>query len=165
MNTRNILIALAVSGTLTLGVASPTDNIEAQIEAIKKADPNKRVELMNKFKQELMQMNAEDRQEALSKMRSEMQEHQNNMQDSHMEMEMESSHENEMEMDHQNGSNMQEHATEIESHMQDEHDMIQNNFQNQAGNEVGHEIEREGGTIEHGEMEGNYQNFDTDRDH
>ena len=140
MKTTNLVIALAVSGTLTLGVASPTNSIDAQIEAIKKAEPNKRVQLMNQFKQQLMQMNAQERENALSKMRNEMQEHQENMQN-HTEMQ----NHNEMEMEHKNTSFMQEHATEMESHMQDEHDMIQGNHQNQFGNEVAHEM---GGKVE-----------------
>ncbi len=140
MKTGTVLTALAVGGILTLGVASPTNNIDAQIEAIKKAEPNKRVQLMNRFKQQLMQMNAEQREEALSKMRNEMQDHQE-----HMQNQAQLQNHREMEMEHKNTSYMQEHATEMESHMQNENDMIQNNHQNQFGNEAAHEM---GGRVE-----------------
>ncbi|GEM_PF-1547087 len=46
--------------------------IDAQIEKIKNADPSKRRELMNRFKEELAAMNREERMEAITKLRKEM---------------------------------------------------------------------------------------------
>ncbi|MGL7298929.1 hypothetical protein, partial [Salmonella sp. NW910] len=50
-----------------------TVNIDAQIEAIQSAPEQDRVELMNEFKQRLMQMNQEERMAAIQEMQSKMQ--------------------------------------------------------------------------------------------
>ena len=50
-----------------------TLSIDAQIEAIKKAPPQKRVEMMNALKQRLATMNQEQRMKAIQQMRQKMQ--------------------------------------------------------------------------------------------
>ena len=48
-------------------------SIDAQIEAIKKAPPERRVAMMNALKERLANMNNSQRQEAIAKMRAKMQ--------------------------------------------------------------------------------------------
>lgn len=136
MKMANILIALAFTGSITLGVADSTNN---------SSDTKKRVEQINKLKEKLKGMDPKQKEEFLSKMKKEMKHNQNI--DNHTEME------------HKNSSNTQEHITEIESHLEQEHSITQNNYQNQLGNEIGHKINNEGGSIEHTNIEGNYQNY------
>ncbi len=51
-------------------------SVDAQLRAIQAAPASKRVELMNQFKQRLAEMNAQERAEAITKMRSQMQKQQ-----------------------------------------------------------------------------------------
>ena len=53
--------------------AADETSIDAQIEHIKNADPKKRRELMNKFKEQLATMNRKERMDALSKLLGKMQ--------------------------------------------------------------------------------------------
>ncbi len=69
---KKVTAILALVGTLTLGLAAGA-TIDAKIERIQNAPAQERVKLMNEFKQELMTMNQEQRQEAVSKMQAEMQ--------------------------------------------------------------------------------------------
>ncbi len=69
---KKITTILALVGTLTLGLAADA-TIDAQIERIQNAPAKERVKLMNEFKQHLMTMNQEQRQEAVAKMQAEMQ--------------------------------------------------------------------------------------------
>jgi len=69
---KKITTILVLVGTLTLCLAADA-TIDAQIEEIQNAPAQKRVKLMNRFKQELMTMNQEQRQEAVVKMQAEMQ--------------------------------------------------------------------------------------------
>jgi len=69
---KRITTTLVLLGTLTLGLATDA-TIDAQIERIQNAPAAEKVKLMNKFKQRLMSMNQEQRQEAVAKMQAEMQ--------------------------------------------------------------------------------------------
>ncbi len=69
---KKITTILALVGTLTLGLAADA-TIDAQIERIQNAPAKERVKLMNEFKQHLMTMNKEQRQEAVAAMQAEMQ--------------------------------------------------------------------------------------------
>lgn len=77
MKARNILLSLVVMGSLNLGFAedtvSPEMNVDAQIENIQSAPAEERVKLMNEFKQKLMQMNADERNEAIATLQTKMQ--------------------------------------------------------------------------------------------
>ena len=68
---KKITTILALVGTLTLGLAADA-TIDAQIEKIQNAPAQERVELMNQFKKQLMTMNQEQREEAISKMQTKM---------------------------------------------------------------------------------------------
>ena len=69
---KKITTTLVLVGTLTLGLAADA-TIDAQIARIQNAPAAEKVQLMNEFKQQLMTMNKEQRQEAVSKMQAEMQ--------------------------------------------------------------------------------------------
>ena len=69
---KKVTAILALVGTLTLGLAADA-TIDAQIAAIQNAPAAQRVQLMNEFKQQLMTMNQEQRQEAVATLQAEMQ--------------------------------------------------------------------------------------------
>ena len=69
---KKITTILALVGTLTLGLAADA-TIDAQIQRIQNAPAAEKVKLMNEFKQQLMTMNQEQRQETVAKMQTEMQ--------------------------------------------------------------------------------------------
>ena len=69
---KKITTILALVGTLTLGLAADA-TIDAQIERIQNAPAQERVKLVNEFKQQLMTMNKEQRQEAVATMQAKMQ--------------------------------------------------------------------------------------------
>lgn len=62
-----LVLWLMLGGTMPL-MAETTD-IDAQIEAIMKAEATERHSLMNAFKKRLSEMNAEERAEAIAKLR------------------------------------------------------------------------------------------------
>ena len=171
MKTANILLLLVVMGTLTLGFADVNSvaprGIDAQITAIKTAKPEDRVTLMNQFKTQLSNMNAEDRSAALSHMQAKMQGH---MQEhggdaNHPEGGMR--HEG---MDEMGKNRMQEHAGEMQSNMNEGMNRMQNMNQQQAGNHYGQEMQGAGAKMENrSTMSGqNMQNIGQDymkRDH
>ncbi|WP_457749677.1 hypothetical protein [Sulfurimonas sp.] len=74
-----IILSVTLIGAFTMGMADEaastdtTSSVDAQIEAIQAAPAQERVELMNEFKQRLMQMNQEDRMLAIQEMQSKMQ--------------------------------------------------------------------------------------------
>lgn len=78
MKFNTIALSLAFVGALTMGVAHEGDeitskvDIDTQIEAIKAAPAQKRVELMNEFKQKLAAMNQEQRMAAITQMQEKM---------------------------------------------------------------------------------------------
>jgi hypothetical protein len=65
----SILIAVALLGTFSLA-----NDIDSQLDAISKAStPQERVKLVNEFKVTLMNLNANDRADAINQLRSSMQ--------------------------------------------------------------------------------------------
>lgn len=62
---------MALLGSATLALAEPS--IDAQISAIKEAPAQERVEMMNQFKQRLSTMNEQERSEAITALRTQMQ--------------------------------------------------------------------------------------------
>jgi uncharacterized protein YPO0396 len=80
MKFTKIALSLALMGIMSLGMAEDattsadtTVSIDAQIEAIQTAPAEERVELMNQFKQQLMQMNQEQRASAIAALQEKMQ--------------------------------------------------------------------------------------------
>ena len=69
---KKITTTLVLLGTLTLGLAVDA-TIDAQIQAIQSAPAAEKVKLMNEFKQQLMTMNQDQRQEAVAALQTEMQ--------------------------------------------------------------------------------------------
>ncbi|NPA58992.1 MAG: hypothetical protein GXO30_00785 [Epsilonproteobacteria bacterium] len=69
------VVALAILGTLTLGVANEvTNTIDSQIGAIQNAPTQeKKIALVNNFKQNMSSLSAEDKAYALNKFQSSMQ--------------------------------------------------------------------------------------------
>ena len=77
MKLAKIVLSLAVIGTLGSVMADTTNinstvTIDQQISKIQKAPVQERVELMNQLKQRIMQMNAEQRQAAISQLQASM---------------------------------------------------------------------------------------------
>ena len=67
MKIKNIIFLLILIGTFTLGMTEDmTASVDTQIEEIKKAPAEKRVELMNQLKQRLMQMTQLQRAKAIA---------------------------------------------------------------------------------------------------
>jgi len=84
MNFAKITLSVALLGALTLGMAddastnttdstSTSTSVDTQIEAIQTAPAQERVQLMNEFKQRLMNMNDAQRSAALTKLQENMQ--------------------------------------------------------------------------------------------
>jgi hypothetical protein len=65
------IVALAILGSLTAVFAEAT--VDEQIEAIKNAPAQERVQLMNQFKVRLRSMNEADREQAISALRTQTQ--------------------------------------------------------------------------------------------
>ena len=71
-----VLSSIILLGVSSLSLGSESDlSIDAQIEAIKNAPPQKRVELMNDLKRKLANINRQERAKIISRMRAEMQAH------------------------------------------------------------------------------------------
>ena len=144
MKARNILLSLAVIGSLTLGMADETattntssqtttsssvtttnssGSVDTQIAKIQSAKGAERVELMNAFKQRVAGMNQEDRMAAINEMRTQMQANAQAHMQSGMQM----------------GEETRQRAHEMQqNNMPDMHQM-QNMNQMQAGNQFMHE--------------------------
>jgi len=78
MKLTNIALSLALIGTMSLGMAddattTTTTSVDAQIAAIQAAPAQERVQLMNQFKQRLMNMNETQRSEAIAQLQTAMQ--------------------------------------------------------------------------------------------
>ena len=129
MKATKIILSLAVIGTLTLGFAATDVTIDAQIEAIQSAPASERAELMNEFKTQLSNMNAEDRSAAITQ----MQEHGESGEMNHEQMQG-------------RGAQMQEHASEMQMEHSQEMNRMQNMNQQQAGSQLGHENSMSGGS-------------------
>ncbi|MDF1883178.1 hypothetical protein JHD49_04430 [Sulfurimonas sp. SAG-AH-194-C21] len=124
----NILLVLAIIGTLSF--AQNPSVIDVQIQAIQEAPAAQRVELMNQFKIQLSNMNAEDRTAAIGQMQTKMQTQTHAHSDSN--------------------NNMlqvrdQEHAIQMQMNENDDMSKIQNMSQQQAGSQFGHEAQSSGG--------------------
>ena len=136
MKTTNILLSLAVMGTLTLGFAASdtaiNETVAAQQEAMQNATPEERAALMNQLKEQLHNMSAEDRAAAMEQMQA------NGAQNIGEMREMGQEHRQEMQMEHAQEMTM-EHAQEM--------NRAQNMNQQQAGSQYAHENERGGGSI------------------
>ncbi len=124
---KKVTAILALVGTLTLGLAADA-TIDAQIERIQNAPAKERVKLMNEFKQHLMTMNQEQRQEAVAKMQAEMQ--------AAGEMSKTQAQERK-----------REHVAAAQAEATGEMNRHQNMHQNQMGNQVAREFINGGGTI------------------
>jgi len=129
MKATRTLLSLAVMGTLTLGFADAS--IDAPIAAIQAAPSSERVELMNEFKTQLSNMNAEDRSAAIAQMRTQMQAQVQN-------------HDGSGEMVRERA---QEHAQEMQMEHSEEMEHMQNMNQQQAGSQFGHDNERSDGSM------------------
>ena len=75
-----ITLSVALLGLLSIASAEETTastdttvSVDTQIKAIQAAPAQERVQLMNEFKQKLMQMNQEERMAAIQEMQSKMQ--------------------------------------------------------------------------------------------
>ena len=80
MKFAKITLSVALLGLLSIASAEDTAtpdattvSVDTQIEAIQAAPEEERVQLMNEFKQKLMQMNQEERTAAIQEMQSKMQ--------------------------------------------------------------------------------------------
>jgi len=124
MKVTKIVLSAALIGAFTLGMADDTaqtdttTTVDTQIEAIQAAPAQERVQLMNEFKQKLMQMNQEDRMAAIQEMQSKMQTSQNGEA-----------------MGDMTRTRTQEHAQEMQMQNNEQMNTIQNMTQQQAGNQ------------------------------
>lgn len=68
---QSVILGALLAGTFTQGSADET--IDSQIAEIQKAPSAQRVQLMNRFKQTLANMNEEDQMKAMAQMRERLQ--------------------------------------------------------------------------------------------
>jgi len=68
---QSVILSALLAGTFTQGNAEET--IDSQIAEIQKAPSAQRVQLMNRFKQTLANMNEEDQMKAMAQMRERLQ--------------------------------------------------------------------------------------------
>ncbi len=88
------LSILIIIGSLVQLVADTTpSSIDMQIKAINQAAPQERVKLMNQFKEQLANMNSDERSAAISEMRSQMQGHTSEQTPQHQELQERVQHE------------------------------------------------------------------------
>ncbi|QOP42449.1 DUF4175 domain-containing protein [Sulfurimonas sediminis] len=104
-----------------------TVDIDAQIEAIQSAPEQERVELMNEFKQRLMQMNQEERMAAIQEMQSKMQAEAGTMNES-------GTRTAEMSRNMMQTRD-QEHVQEMQLQTNENMNQVQNMIQQQAGSQ------------------------------
>jgi len=140
MNFAKITLSVALLGAFTLGMAedttTQTTTIDAQIEKIQNAPAQERVELMNEFKQQLANMNKEERMAAISQMQEKMQAKvQDNM-------------DNTKEMGNMTHQRAQEMAQGKQAEAMDHMNQMQNMNQMQAGNQMKHMMDQ-GGAATH----------------
>jgi len=116
-----ITLSVALLGLLSIASAEDTTtvDVDTQIEAIQSAPAQERVQLMNQFKQRLMQMNEEDRMAAIQEMQSKMQAHADDAQ----------------EFGDMTRTRAQEHAQEMQMQTNEQMSHMQNMQQQQAGNQ------------------------------
>jgi hypothetical protein len=135
MKASNILLSLVVMGTLNLGFAQDTVSVDVdvQIETIQSAPAEERVQLMNEFKQKLMQMNADERNAAIATLQTKMQNESSNMQN-------ESS----------NMQNIQVRSQTMQSNYNEDMVRMQNMNQQQVGNQFSTQSSFNGGSTTSG---------------
>lgn len=120
-----ITLSVALLGLLSIASAEATTtvdvtvDVDTQIEAIQSAPAQERVQLMNQFKQRLMQMNEEDRMAAIQEMQSKMQAHADDAQ----------------EFGDMTRTRAQEHAQDMQMQTNEHMNHMQNMQQQQAGNQ------------------------------
>ncbi|WP_297434453.1 hypothetical protein [Sulfurimonas sp.] len=152
MNFAKITLSVALLGALTLGMADDTatqsnntnSGIDAQITKIQNAPAQERVQLMNQFKEQLANMNVQERTDAIAQMQEKMQgQAQSNMkagqdmgEEMHKNAQDTKDHAQEMGEDmHQMTEDMiQEHQAHAMQHM----DQTQRTNQMQAGDHMNH---------------------------
>ena len=152
-----IALSLALIGTMSLTMAEDTvsstqasSGIDAEIAKIQAAPATQRVEMMNQFKEKLMQMNQEDRMAAITAMREQM--HANG----HTTMNEVNNH-SEMAQNH-----MQEHTQEMQMQATEHMNQMQHMNQNHAGDQMNsmHDSMMHGGSPENSPMGGSHFNQD-----
>ena len=141
MNFAKITLSVALLGALTLGMADDTatqssntnSGIDAQITKIQNAPAQERVQLMNQFKEQLANMNVQERTDAIAQMQEKMQgQAQSNMQ----------AGQDMGEAMHKNAQDMaQNKQAETMEHM----NQVQNMNQMQAGNQMKQMMNMQGG--------------------
>ena len=127
MKTTNILLSLAVMGTLTLGFADATNTnteISQKVQAIKDAPVQERSSMMNKLKADMQTMTPEQRNATIQEMQTTM----------HVDM---SSVQTDMSTQH---DQMQEHAKNMQMNSSDTMQREQNMNQHQAANEYADKV-------------------------
>ncbi|WP_297485555.1 hypothetical protein [Sulfurimonas sp.] len=139
MNFAKITLSVALLGALTLGMADDTatqssntnSGIDAQITKIQNAPAQERVQLMNQFKEQLANMNVQERTDAIAQMQEKMQGHaQENMQAG---QDMgETMHKNAQDTKNHAQDMIQEHQAHAMQHM----DQAQRTNQMQAGDHM-----------------------------
>ena len=125
MKTTNILLSLAVMGTLTLGFAQENSAIDEAVsvhkEAMQTASPETRAELMNRVKEKIASMTPQQREEAMQRMQANMPSDARN--------------------------SMQANATEMRMEHSEDMNRVQNMNQQQAGSQYGHDAREAGGSV------------------
>ena len=134
MKTTNILLSLAVMGTLTLGFADATNTdaeITQKVQAIKNAPAQERSAMMNELKADMQTMTPEQRKATVQEMQTTM----------HVDM---GSMQTDMSMQH---DKMQEHAQTMQTNNSDTMHREQNMNQQQAGHEYTDKAYKQGETF------------------
>ena len=136
MKFTRITLSVALLGALTVGMAD-TANVDAQIEAIKAAPAEKRVEMMNEFKQKLATMNQEERMSAIAQMQEKMQGKMESGKEfgSMTHEHVQNAKEHAAEMGEQTRTRVKEMAQEHQMQANEQMKQMQNMNQFQAGNQ------------------------------
>jgi len=125
------LLYFFLLSTLLLADTTTSSTIDAQINQIRNADPSQRVELMNAFKQRMMQMNQEERSQAIEAMRSKMRHAMKN---------------------EQQHAEIREHTTQMQMQNSGDISHYQNMNQHQTGSQFSHdEMKQNSGVMKNNE--------------
>jgi hypothetical protein len=121
----------------TVADDTATINVDETIQEIQEAPAEKRVRLMNQFKQRLMQMNATQREDAIARLQEQMHTHI----DTHAALTgMEHNHEEHLEdVEHIEHSGIRDHSEEMQMQTTEAMHQMQNNNQIHAGEQYMHE--------------------------
>ncbi|MEN4045663.1 hypothetical protein [Sulfurimonas sp. NWX367] len=154
----NITLSVALLGLLSIASAdesaatdTATVSVDAQIEAIQSAPEQERVQLMNEFKQRLMQMNQEERMAAIQEMQSKMQTeagagHELGTGTAAMARDMMPDEEHNL--GDMTQTRAQDHVQEMQMQTNEHMNQVQNMTQQQAGSQYMQTVERSGGAVE-----------------